>query len=59
MLSIVKTVKKNYKGLTSAETKKADAAYKELGSLGNRTVEDFEKWYVPTISETVQLLLKT
>ena len=56
---MVNNVRKNYEGFTSTEIKRADAAYKALGHIGNPTVEDFDKWYVLTRSKTFLLLLKT
>ena len=55
---MVNNVSNNYEGFTSVEIQRADSAYKALGRLSNPTVGDFEKWYVPTRSKTVQLLLK-
>ena len=38
---MINTVSKNYEWFTSAEIKRVDAAYKELGRLGNPTVDGF------------------
>ena len=38
---MVNTVGKNYKGFTSAEIKRSDAAYKASGRLGDPTMRDF------------------
>ena len=40
---MVKTVRNNYKGFTSDEIKRDDAACKELERLDNPTMENFEK----------------
>ena len=42
-VSMVTTARKNYIYFKSAEIKRADAACKELGLLGNPMVDDFEK----------------
>ena len=56
---MVNTLRNKYEGFISAEIKMDNAVYKALGHLGNPTVGYFIKWYIPTISKTVQLLLKT
>ena len=40
---MVNTLRKNYKGFTSAEINRDDAVYKALGRLGYPTVDEFEK----------------
>ena len=55
---MVNNVRKNYEGFTSTEIKRADAAYKALGHIGNPTVDDFEKMVCANQSQTFPITSK-
>ena len=51
---MVNNVRKNYKFFTRAEIERSDAVYKTFGNLVTQRWTTLRKFYVPTISKTVQ-----